>query len=125
MSKFHGFHEPTKTQEKAWLERIALFAQDYGSFPLQNAGDFELHHVKGRTAAHKKIHIGRWFVLPVQTKYHNVLSPDPLNVTHFKKRYEEKFEKQSKQFENMVATILDEDGELPFPDEVLEAVRSC
>jgi hypothetical protein len=126
MSKnFHGYHAPTQRQEKEWLERITLFAQDYGSFPLQNGGDFERHHVKGRSASNMKIHIGRWFVIPVEFDYHHVLSSHPLNVTHFKKRYEAKFGKQSQQFIQMCEVIRDEDGFLPFPDEVLEAVRSC
>ena len=76
---FHGYHEPTKTQEKKWLERIALFNRDYGAFP---------------------------------------------NLTHYPKAYEERFGKQAKQFEFMCEVIRDEDGNLPFPDVVLETILS-
>ncbi|ENC6709545.1 hypothetical protein ABKY54_004151 [Vibrio harveyi] len=120
---FHGYHEPSKLQEQKWLERIALFAREHGSFPLQNGGEFELHHVKGRTASHRKQHIGRLFVLPIEFDYHHVLSNNPLNVTHFKKKYEEVFGKQSSQFVHMCEIIREEDGELFISDEALEVIK--
>lgn len=121
--KFHGFHEPNPKQEKDWLKRITEFAQEHGAFPVQDGGGIERHHVKGRTSSHKKIHVGRWFVLPISFDFHNVLSRNPLNVTHFKKRYEEAFGKQSAQFIEMCEIIREEDGSLPFPDEVLDSIR--
>ena len=120
---FHGLHEPTKAQEKAWLNRITEYAQKFGAFPKQTGASFDRHHVKGRTASHNKIHIGRWFVLPVETEYHHVLSKNSLNVTHFKKRYEQAFGSQVEQFLKMANAILEEDGELPFPIEVLDAIK--
>ncbi len=122
--KFHGWHEPTPSQEKKWLERVALYAADYGTFPDQNEGAYEMHHVKGRTFSHNKVHLGRWIVLPMQMDFHNVNSNNPFNVTKFKSRYEERYGSQIKQFVNMCEIILDEDGNLPFEQIVLDTART-
>lgn len=110
------------TIEKKWLKRISEYAQDHGSFPHYGMGAFELHHVCGRTARHNKVDIGHFFVLPVQSEYHNVNSGNPFNVTHWRKRYSIEFGNQRDQFAAMCAVIRQEDGELPFCDDVYNAI---
>lgn len=114
--------EPTKTQEKQWLARIARYAEEHGAFPLYDTHDFELHHVKGGTFKHNKVHIGRWWVLPIMSRFHNVHSNNLWNVTHWPKRYAIEFGKQRDQFAAMCAVIRSEDNELPFSDEVYLAI---
>ena len=53
--------------------------------------DFQLHHVLGRSAKHNKVAIGHWFIIPVPVELHDVGSNHPDNVTHFKKRFTERF----------------------------------
>ncbi|EGQ8036377.1 hypothetical protein ACU63D_000288 [Vibrio parahaemolyticus] len=122
--KFHGHFEPTAKQEKEWLQRITLYAQQHGSFPQRSQGNFDRHHVKGRTFAHKKVHLGRWLVIPVEEEFHHVMSNNPLNVTHYKSRYEEAFGTQIEQFLEMCEQIKNEDGFLPMADQVIIAAKS-
>lgn len=109
--------KPSKTEEKKWLSRIARYAEDYGCFPHGDHCYFDLHHVVGRSYVNNKIHIGSYFVIPVDKKYHDVHSSNPFNVTHFRKRYQLEFANQRDQFSAMVAVITYEDGELPIPKE--------
>ncbi|EGR2972758.1 hypothetical protein ABVY18_004145 [Vibrio parahaemolyticus] len=122
--KFHGHFEPTPKQEKEWLQRITLYAQQHGSFPQRAQGYFDRHHIKGRTFSHNKIHLGRWLVIPIEQEYHHVLSNNSLNVTHYKSRYEDAFGTQISQFIEMCEQIKNEDGHLPFGDEVINAAMS-
>lgn len=105
--------------QKRWLERVAQFAYDHGSFPHLRECGFDLHHVVGRTGKHNKQEIGQWFVLPIESQYHDVNSNNPFNVTHYPERYEIEFKPQRDQFFEMIETILYEDGSLPFTDEEL------
>lgn len=115
-------HKQTKAQEKAWYNRIAEFAEKNGAFPHYNLASFDMHHVVGRKGVHNKVAIGGWFVIPVEKKYHDVHSNNPFNVTHYRKRYQIEFGNQRDQFYAMCMSIKDDDGELPFPDEVLHAI---
>jgi hypothetical protein len=112
----------TKSQEKAWYERVAKFAEMHGAFPHYNQVAFQMHHAKGRSFFHNKVAVGGWFILPIETQYHDVHSNNPWNVTHWPKRYAIEFGKQKDQFVAMCMTIKDEDGSLPFDDEVLHAI---
>jgi len=114
--------KPTPQQEKDWLARITDYAKEHGAFPLYENFDFDRHHVKGREFKHNKVAIGRWFVIPVMRRYHDVHSNSSYNVTHWPKRYAEEFGKQVDQFRAMCAVIKDEDGELPFNDDVMHAI---
>ncbi len=114
--------EPTKAQEKSWLERIARYADEYGAFPLSDKYNYQMHHIRGRTYKHNKVHIGRWAVIPIMARFHDVNSNNSWNVTHWPKRYEIEFGRQRDQFYAMCMVIKDEDGELPFSDDVLHAV---
>lgn len=109
-------------EQKRWTERIARFADEHGCFPHNNETEYQLHHVVGRSAKHNKVAIGHWFIIPVETKYHDVHSNNPWNVTHFRKRYQLEFSNQRDQFYSMCMVIKDEDDELPFGDDVLHAI---
>lgn len=113
--------KPTAKQEKDWLARITRYAEEHGEFPKQEFISFDRHHVKGREFKHNKVAIGRWYVLPVAKRFHEQ-NNNPWNVTNYPKRYEIEFGKQKDQFVAMCMVIKDEDGELPFIDEVLHAI---
>lgn len=116
--------QPTVSQEQQWLERITQYARHYGAFPQsEGRGAFDRHHVKGRTYKHNKVDIGRWYVIPVLKEFHDTLSTNKLNVTHFRKAYEEAFNSQLVQFLTMCEVIRIEDGYLPVPAEVMEAIE--
>jgi hypothetical protein len=115
-------HKQTKAQEKAWYNRIAEYVERHGTFPHHNLVEFQMHHIFGRKFSHNKVSCGAWAVLPIEKKYHDVHSNNQFNVTHFRKRYQIEFGNQRDQFYAMCMVIKDEDGELPFPDEVLHAI---
>lgn len=111
--------------EREWMNRITRFGQENGVFPhLRMANQFDRHHVVGRTYIHNKIEIGHIFILPIEFQYHDIHSNNPFNVTNFRKRYMIEFDSQRNQFAKMCEIIKEEDGELPFPDEVLDAIMS-
>lgn len=114
--------KPTQIQEKAWLNRITEYAEKHGAFPNYDNYRFDRHHVKGREFKHNKCHIGRWLVLPISKEYHDVHSNNYFNVTHYPKRYASEFGRQKDQFVAMCAVIKSEDGDLPFSDEVMQAI---
>ena len=116
--------QQTKAQEKAWYDRVARFAEEHGCFPHSNHTAYQMHHVHGRKYKHNKTAIGGWMILPIETQYHDVHSNNPWNVTHFKKRYEIEFGTQKDQFIAMCMVIADEDGALPFCDDVMQAIWS-
>lgn len=114
--------KPT-AEQKRWMERIAQYAEEHGAFPKHKGNyDFQLHHVRGRTYKHNKVAIGHWLILPIETKYHDVNSNNPWNVTHWPKRYAIEFGKQKDQFVAMCMVIKEEDNGLPFGDDVLNAI---
>ncbi|BAQ84251.1 hypothetical protein [uncultured Mediterranean phage uvMED] len=115
---------------KKWLNRISQYARDHGSFPVQNQCDYQLHHVIGRKGTQGKVKIGQWFVLPVDVWHHDVhksaMASNPYrdySVTHFPRKYREKYGLQRDQFLKMVESIEAEDGFKWVPDDVLEAIR--
>ena len=116
--------EPTATQEKAWLNRITRYAEEHGAFPKGDTYGFDRHHVVGRTRKENKVHIGKWFVLPIMSDFHDVNSNNEFNVTHWRRRYGIEFGWQTDQFSAMCAVIKSEDGSLPFSLEVYHAIQS-
>ena len=116
--------KPTKTEEKKWLDRVTEYAQTHGAFPDGETYAFDRHHVVGREGKNNKVHIGRWFLIPVSREFHDIHSNSPLNVTHFRKRYTAEFGNQRDQFAAMCAVIKDEDGELPFDMDVYHAIMN-
>lgn len=117
-------YKTSNADEKKWLSRVAQYAQDHGCFPRGDDCYFDLHHVVGRTCVHNKVHIGAYFVLPIDKKYHDVHSNNPFNVTHFRKRYQIEFANQRDQFSAICAVIRDEDGFLMVPKNVYEQIMN-
>lgn len=111
--------------EKAWMNRITRFGQEHGVFPhMRMANQFDRHHVVGRTYKQNRIEIGHWFILPIESQYHDIHSNNPFNVSHWRKRYMIEFDSQRNQFAKMCEIIKQEDGELPFCDDVYNAIMA-
>ncbi|BAV81114.1 hypothetical protein [Vibrio phage CKB-S2] len=113
---------PTVNQERDWLNQIQQFVINHGSFPKSARGKWQHHHLFGRKARHSGKEIGRWAVLPIEVKFHDVLSTNPNNITHFKKNYIESFGSDVTQFLMMCQTIEAEQGQLAIPQDILEAI---
>lgn len=114
---------PTVDQEQSWLDQIRQFVVTNGSFPKGARGKWQHHHLFGRKARHAGKEIGRWAVLPVEFKYHDISSSNPSNITNFPKNYVAAFGSDVQQFINMCAMIEAEQGYLEIPREILEAIK--
>lgn len=111
-----------KAEHKRWLQRVARYADDHGCWPKDAFTPYQIHHVVGRTGRHNKVDIGNWFVLPIHPHFHDPNSDNKLNITHFRKRFTERYGSQVDLWKEMVDTIMEEDGELPFGEDVYWAI---
>ena len=111
--------------QRQWRRNITEWAYDnihtlYGLKYLNS--NFQRHHVLGRSATHNNVAIGHWFIIPVPFELHDVSSNHPLNVTHHKRAFTEKYGMQRDLFLQMVEAMRDDCYELP-PADVCEAIR--
>lgn len=113
---------PTVEQERAWLDQIAQFVASNGSYPRGSKGKWQHHHLFGRKARHAGQEIGRWAVLPIEFKYHDISSSDPKNITNFPKNYVEAFGSDIHQFLTMCQEIEADQGRLEIPQDILETI---
>jgi len=90
-------------REKRWLNIVAEYACIATGFY-----NTQLHHVKGRTAKHNKVAIGHIWILPLHFNLHDVSSNSKYNVTHYPKRFEEKYGTQKNLFFKLVSMIKDD-----------------
>ncbi len=109
---------PSYAREKAWLERIT----QHGCVITGTSWGIERHHPLGREARQNKFHIGRRYVYPLIKRLHYVHDPDPLNITNHKNAFIDQYGTQSDLFYKMCMAIKQEDGALPFEDEILQAI---
>lgn len=110
--------KPSPAVEKAWLARVA----EYGCI-ITKESCIQIHHPLGREAKQNKYHIGRFFANPLTIRLHDVGSNDPLNVTHHRKAFVEKYGDESVLFQYMCYE-LEEDGPLPFTEEEMAAIMA-
>ncbi len=113
------------TAQKKWMRDIADFIQAVGIDRFYGdefrGGNFELHHVLGRSAKHNKVAIGHEFVIPVPFELHNVLSNHTDNVTHFKHNFTNRFKKQREIFNDLYIEMKNYGYQVPS-EEVLNAI---
>lgn len=102
---------------KNWLGMVA----DYGCVACRES-QVQVHHVFGRTYKHTKVLIGPWYVLPLHPRYHDVGSDNPFNVTHYPKKFAIAFGCQRHLFMKMCEAMERKGIELPFDDEVWQAI---
>ena len=90
---------------------------------ITGQNDVQLHHVVGRTYKNNKVLIGPWFILPLCMRLHDVHSSDPLNVTHYPKKFSLEYGLQKDIFCEMCDNLVIEGIILPFGDNVLESIK--
>ena len=90
---------------------------------ITGQNDVQIHHPKGRKYKNQKILIGCWWILPLNWDLHDVNSNDPLNVTHFHKKFTAKYGLQSDLFITMCDDIVLEGNVLPFSRDVIGSIR--
>jgi len=114
--------------QKKWLQTITEWYFDWGwrsgspSYDLVGFGSIQRHHALGRKAKHNKVPIGEWFVLPLPFIYHDVNSNNPDNVTYHKHAFTDRFGLQSELFKGMIDSMVELGIELPFDDDVINAI---
>jgi len=115
--------KPTQSQVKKWHNMIQRYVEKYSVMGCTYP-NVQHHHVVGRTYIHNKIHIGQWFVIPLPVFLHDVSSNDECNVTHYPKNFVKAYGLQSSLWWNMCCKMMANDwGELPFDNDVVEAIR--
>lgn len=107
-----------------WLGMVTDWYHDVGYKNGNLNGCYRLnrHHVTGRKSKHNKIAIGHWFVIPVPFIYHDVSSNDIYNVTHHRHNFTGKFGLQSELFKEMIESMVSFGYELPFGQDVIDAI---
>ncbi len=84
-------------EEKQLLKDMVSVIDDHGLGVLYHGydgrTDYDIHHVKGKSAKHNKIHIGYNFIIPVPTELHDN-GDHHLNVTHHKHAFTDEYGKQ-------------------------------
>ena len=103
------------------LVNMASLGILYGA-NYDNDFNFQIHHVLGRSAKHNKIHIGHWFEIPVPFDLHDVNVNHPLNVTHHKHAFTDKFGKQAQIFNDMLRHMDWNEIDYNIPDDVIAAI---
>ena len=115
---------PSQWQIKAWQSRVAA----HGCVATGEPFAFHLHHVVGRSrrvrVGMEMVHVGEWFIIPLAVELHDVGSNHPDNVTHFPKRFREKYGLQADLFVEMCEELERRGGALPFPAIILEAIKT-
>lgn len=99
---------PSAVQKK-WREDVRAL----GSI-LSGLHPVEIHHCAGRTAAHDKVHIGHWWILPLTSEEHARYVPE------WGKR--RKFMEKTL-FGAVCKLIVRRGGVLPFGDDVATAIQ--
>ena len=113
-------NKPANAKQKKWMRDISDFIQAVGIDRYYGdefrGGNFELHHVLGRSAKHNKVAIGHEFIIPVPFDLHNVLSDHPDNVTHFKHNFTDRFKMQRDIFNDLYIDMADYGYQIPSAD---------
>lgn len=92
-------------------------------FPEYPEGSpFQIHHCVGRSYVHNKIHIGHYFILPVPFDLHDPNGNHPLNVTHYRKAFCNKYGSESALFQVMYSAMIQFGMCEELPEGVYEAI---
>lgn len=115
---------PTQQQESDWLSMVAshgcVILSPRAGAPITRG--IQLHHPGGREMKQNKLYIGRWFVIPLAWRYHDVHSDDPIHVDKHKEAFISEFGKQSQLFKTMCDNLVSRGYTLPFGDDVMQAI---
>lgn len=117
------------TKEKAFMKAVMDFHNEYGVGYLYgdewDKSPLQCHHVCGRTYKQNKVHIGHYFILPIPFEIHDVHSNHPLNVTHWRHRFTDKFGYQRHLWRKMMFKMIKEGCDIELTsDDVYSAIMA-
>ena len=121
-----------KTQlEKDWLKTVVDFAEStkwlkakYGA--ICNPHRFEIDHILGARTKRKingvSRRVGELAIMPIPYELHNIKSATPLNRTLSPANYRAVFGHEKQVWLSMINTMHMEGYEIPFDDDVINAI---
>jgi hypothetical protein len=110
--------------QKRWMADVMQWAKINGPVAQEVwfNGDMQCHHCAGRSYKHNKVQIGNYFILPLDIVLHDVHSSNDYNVTHWRKRFTERFGNQRDLWMGMVDSMREQGYEIPFGQDVIDSV---
>ena len=120
-----------KAAEKRWHETVAEWSKE--SLWLNQFNTtcrlpyvFELDHIIGAQAKRKvnlvSTKVGEWAVIAIPYEIHNVKSGHPLNRTLKPSEFRKRFGHEKQLFKEMIEAMKQDGIEIPFSDEILNAI---
>ena len=119
--------KPANAKQSKLLDDITELINEIGFGFLygdeyQDYNAIQRHHVVGRSAKHNKTPIGHEFVIPVPYELHDVLSNHKDNVTHYKKRFVDRFGTQRSIYAKLIEAMVENGYAVPDTN-ILEAIQ--
>ena len=123
-------HNKTKL-EKEWLETVVDFAEStswlndkYGA--ICNPSRFEIDHILGARTKRKingvSWRVGELAIMPIPYELHNVMSNHKYNRTTQPANYRMLFSHETQVWLSMINTMYVDGYEIPFDDDVINAI---
>lgn len=118
--------------EKAWLDQVVDFAM-YSDWlsgmyytSCNHPYQFQIDHILGAQAKRKvngvTTKVGEFAIMPIPIELHDLTSNHPLNRTLKPKAYRDKFGHETDVWRKMLDAMVLEGYELPFDNDLIEAV---
>tara|TARA_R110000782_G_scaffold213372_1_gene301337 strand:- start:536 stop:931 length:396 start_codon:yes stop_codon:yes gene_type:complete len=123
----------TKTKEEMnWLDVVVEFAAEsdflikkYGHV-ISESWNFEIDHILGAKTKRKingvSCRVGELAIMPIPYSLHNVMSKNPVNRTTNPGNYRYAFGHEKKVWLEMIRVMQGEGYEIPFNEEVIQAI---
>jgi len=118
--------------EKAWLDMVVEFANESTwlakkySHVVNRFCKFEIDHILGAKTKRKingiSERVGELAIMPIPYGLHNIASNNPLNRTLSPGHYRGAFGHEKQVWLHMVRAMQDEGYEIPFSEEVIQAI---
>ena len=111
-------------EQKKWREQV----RDLGCVVCGSENP-EIHHVVGRTSKHNKVHIGHWFILPLNHFNHKYLDQGSSGLEILKSEARQMYnvdninDMGNYEFQKwLFGRVLRRIPDRPFGDEVIQAI---
>ncbi|MFT6988188.1 MAG: hypothetical protein ACJASL_000148 [Paraglaciecola sp.] len=124
-------HVKTKA-EKDWMETLVEFAKesnwlkDKYSHIRGVTPAFEVDHILGAKTKRKingvSWRVGELAIMPIPFELHNLMSKHPYNRTTNPGKYRSTFGHEKQVWLEMIRAMQDEGYEIPFSEEVIQAI---
>lgn len=125
--------KPRTALEKSWLEQVVDFARnsswlhDMYEVHCNNPYKFEIDHIIGAQAKRKvngvTTKVGEFAIMAIPFEIHSITSNHPLNRTLKPRAYRDVFGHETDVWRKMLDAMVFDGYELPFDNDLIEAVR--